>query len=62
MTKVNTIDKILEIFKKSYNIIQVFLFLIQKISNEESNRLFKMLYQYMHPMLTIIKILFLKIL
>ena len=40
----NTIDKILEMLKKSYNITQVFPFLIQKITNEESNKLFNILY------------------
>ena len=41
---INTIDKILEMLKKSYNITQVFPFLIQKITNEESNKLFNILY------------------
>ena len=40
----NTINKIIELIKKSYIITQEFPFLIQKITNNESNILFNFLY------------------
>ena len=39
-----TIDDVIEVIKRSYNIAQAFPFLLQKINNKEANKIFRILY------------------